>query len=62
VNELDRATGESSRVDYRLAFAKATEYLYFGKLDSSPDVFLIDVETYKNLMRPVTAAAGVAAP
>jgi hypothetical protein len=39
-----------------LKFAPASANVYFGQIEGSPDVFLLDHETYRDLIRPVTTA------
>lgn len=62
-SELDRAIGEAQDKTYRIRFASSgivvppsSEPLYFGQIVGSPDIFFIDHETYRNLIRPVTTS------
>lgn len=59
--ELDRAKNEPVETTRRIKFAPATSSLYFGQLEvisefaeGSPDVFLIDRDTFGDLIRDVT--------
>lgn len=61
--ELDRAKNEPVEVTRRVRFAPATANLYYGQVEvvsefaeGSPDVFLIDRDTYGDLIRDVTTA------
>ncbi|MCB1204675.1 MAG: DUF4340 domain-containing protein, partial [Verrucomicrobiae bacterium] len=61
--ELDRAKNEPVETTRRIRFAPATTNLYYGQLEvvsefaeGSPDVFLIDRDTYGDLIRDVTTA------
>lgn len=54
--ELDRATNLPREVTQMLTFAPASTNLYFGRIEGSPDVFFLDHETYRDLIRPVTTA------
>jgi len=63
--QLDPARGDVQEQTYRLKLAPAAADLYFGQLKStsdfgpsrgSPDVFILDHETYRNLIRPVTSS------
>ena len=63
--ELDSARGDVQEQTYELKLAPAGTELYFGRLKStsdiglsqgSPDVFILDHETYRNLIRPVTTS------
>ncbi len=55
-SELDPATNESREVTRVLELVSAAGELYFGRIEGSPDVFLIDKKTYGNLIRPVTSS------
>ncbi len=55
-NELDKATNESTEQTRVLKIAPATGDLYFGQIEGSLDVFLLDRRTYGNLIKPVTTA------
>jgi len=54
--ELDRATNEPIEVTQIVTLAPASTNLYFGRIEGSPDVFFLDHETYRDLIRPVTTA------
>jgi hypothetical protein len=54
--ELDRATNEPVEQTRVVRFAPFSANLYFGRIDDSPDVFFLDHETYRDLIRPVTTA------
>ncbi len=54
--ELDRATNQPREVTQMLTFAPASTNVYFGRIEGSPDVFFLDHETYRDLIRPVTTA------
>jgi len=54
--ELDRATNEPIEVTKVLKFAPASANLYFGRIEGAPDVFFLDHEVYRDLIRPVTTA------
>jgi hypothetical protein len=54
--ELDRATNEAVEQTRVVRFAPFSSNLYFGRIDDSPDVFFLDHETYRDLIRPVTTA------
>lgn len=71
VAELDRATNESTEVTYLLSLAPSAANLYFGRIsklspglagldseqaEGSPDVFFLDQDTYRDLIRPVTTS------
>lgn len=62
-SDLDRATNQATQISRKIEIAPAGESLYFGRLtessslsegEGSPDVFIIDHETYRDLIRPVT--------
>lgn len=53
--ELDRARGDSVQVTKRVKFAKIGK-LYYGQIEGSPDVFILDDKTFGDLRRPVTGA------
>ncbi len=59
IETVDRATGGKKEVTHELRFAKATEALdeskdsYYGRIDSSPDIFQVDYETLRDLAAPV---------
>ena len=62
-SELDPAIGEAADKVYKIRFARSgivvppsSEPLYFGQIEGSPDVFFIDHETFRNLIRPVTTS------
>ncbi|MEM9016558.1 MAG: DUF4340 domain-containing protein, partial [Verrucomicrobiota bacterium] len=55
-NELDPARGDSVEKTYTVKFAPSAANLYFGQVEGSPDVFFLDHETYRDLIRPVTSA------
>jgi len=54
--ELDRATNDPIEVTQIVTFAPASTNLYFGRIEGSPDVFFLDHETYRDLIRPVTTS------
>lgn len=54
--ELDRATNEPVEQTRVVKFAPFSANLFFGRIDDSPDVFFLDHETYRDLLRPVTTA------
>ncbi len=54
--ELDPAINEPIEVTQMLKFAPASANVYFGQIEGSPDVFFLDHETYRDLIRPVTTA------
>ena len=53
VEVLDKATGMRKPEEHTLQFAPAGGSLFYGKLDDSPDIFLIDRETYGALIAPL---------
>ncbi len=62
-SELDRAIGEAQEKSYKIRFARSgivvppsSEPLYFGQIMGSPDIFFVDHDTYRNLIRPVTTS------
>jgi len=58
-SELDPAIGQAAERSYQIDFAPAAANLYYGQLDGSPDIFVIDHETYRELIRPVTGSRAV---
>ena len=54
--ELDPATGDRQEVSRGVRFAKSIDNVYYGRIDGSPDVFLLDSKTYGDLIRPVTGS------
>lgn len=54
--ELDRATNQSKDATYQLKLAPLSDNLYFGQIANSPDVFILDEQTYRELLRPVTTS------
>ena len=54
--ELDPARGDAVEVTYLVKFAPSTTNLYFGQVEGSPDVFFLEYEAYRDLIRPVTTA------
>lgn len=54
--QLDPAINEPVEVTQRLNFAPASTNVYFGQIEGSPDVFFLDHDTYRDLIRPVTSA------
>lgn len=69
--ELDRATNESKETTYLLKLAPSATNVYFGQIaklmpsvasidpeltEGSPDVFFLDHDTYRDLIRPVTTS------
>lgn len=54
--ELDPARGDAIEVTYLVKFAPSTTNLYFGQVEGSPDVFFLDHEAYRDLIRPVTTS------
>jgi len=54
--ELDRATNEPTEATRIVRLAPSSTNLYFGRIDEPPDVFFLDHETYRDLIRPVTTA------
>ncbi len=55
-NELDPAVGEPRPKTYEVKLAPSSTNVYFGQIEGSPDVFILDHETYRDLIRPVTSS------
>lgn len=54
--QFDPALGEARETTQELVFAPSAANFYFGQVVGSPDVFLLDHETFGDLIRPVTTA------
>jgi hypothetical protein len=54
--ELDPARGDAVDKTYTINIAPAAANLYYGQVEGSLDVFILDHETYGELIRPVTTA------
>jgi len=54
VEEIDPAIGQTHNVSHTLKFAPTQVGFHYGSLDNSPDVFLVDRDTYRELVRPLT--------
>ncbi len=55
VEEIDRALQQAKKVIHTLKFAPtATTGFYYGSLDSSPDVFIVDRSTFRDMVQSVT--------
>lgn len=50
---VDRATGKVVRKTHTLELAKTSAAIYYGRLDGSPEVFVIDRNTYRDLIIPL---------
>jgi len=53
-SELDPAVGEARPKTYHINFAPSSGNIYFGQIDGTPDVFYVDHEKYRDLIRPIT--------
>lgn len=53
VKQFDRATRTSQTVERRFKFAPAAGGYYYGIEEGYPDVFLVNGETYRELMTPI---------
>lgn len=62
IEEIDPALQEPRDVIHTLKFAPATPGFYYGSLDDAPDVFIIDRETYRDLVQPVLASPTILLP
>ncbi len=62
IDEIDPAVNQARQTKHRLKFAPARAGFYYGSLDDSPDVFLIDRDTYRELVRPLTTMPGTLRP
>lgn len=58
--ELDPARGDKQTRLYRLKFAEAPGgRFYYGKMEGSPDVFIVQNDKYRELLRPLTTHRSV---
>ncbi|MCF6312730.1 MAG: DUF4340 domain-containing protein [Verrucomicrobiales bacterium] len=55
IEEIDRALQEPKQVTHTLKFAATTTGFYYGSLDQSPDVFIIDRNTFRDLVQPIVS-------
>lgn len=63
IEEIDRALQQPKNVNHTLKFAAtATSGFYYGALDSSPDVFIIDRHTFRDLVQPIISAPATLRP
>jgi len=58
-SELDPAIGQAAERSYQIQFAPATATHYYGQVDGSPDIFMIDYGTYRELKSTVTGTRAV---
>jgi len=62
IEEIDRALQEPRDVNHTLKFAPTSTGFYYGSLDNSPDIFIIDRETYRDLVQPIIANPTILLP
>lgn len=62
VEEIDPAINQAHKASHTLKFAPAQAGFYYGSLDNSPDIFLIDRDTFRELVRPLTTMPGTLRP
>jgi len=62
IEEIDPALQESRKVSHSLKFAPASAGFYYGSLDNSPDVFILNRETFSKIFQPVLASPTALSP
>ncbi len=63
IEEIDRALQTPTEVTHTLRFsAAATSGFYYGSLDNSPDVFIIDRATFRDLSQPIITTPAALRP
>jgi len=62
IEEIDRALQEPTNASHTLKFAPASTGFYYGSLDNSPDVFIIDRGTYRDLVQPIIETTTILRP